>query len=96
MAGSVRGAAVTITSAALGTGVVNKSYAATIHVAGGKKPYTFAALTALPPGLKLNAKTGAITGKPTKAGHYTVLIKVTDAAKPTHNTTTEPVTISIT
>jgi hypothetical protein len=96
LSGSVRGPVLTVTDPALAAGVVRKAYGATIHVAGGKKPYTFAALTALPPGLKLNAKTGAVTGKPTKAGRYTVLIKVTDAAKPAHNTITVPVTITIT
>jgi len=96
LSGSVSGPVLTVTDPALAAGVVKKAYGATIHVAGGKKPYTFAALTALPPGLKLNAKTGAVTGKPTKAGRYTLLIKVTDAAKPAHNAITVPVTITVT
>jgi hypothetical protein len=96
LAGSVRGPVLTITDPTLKAGPVRKPYSATIVVAGGKKPYVFAAITALPPGLSLNKKTGVISGRPAKAGSYTVMVTVTDAARPAHDTTTVPVKITIT
>lgn len=35
------------------------------NVRGGKKPYSFSATGALPPGLNININTGAVTGTPT-------------------------------
>src|SRR4029453_15749760 len=39
---------------------------------------------ALPPGLTLNAGSGALTGTPTVAGPYSFSITVTDSTPPTH------------
>jgi len=66
-------------------GIVHKAYSATIDVTGGKKPYSFSARSALPPGLSLNKKTGRITGKPTKAGTFTFAVEIRDSAKPAHS-----------
>jgi len=65
-------------------------------MSGGKKPYTFGALSALPPGLRLARTTGGVTGTPTKAGTYTFPVMVNDSAKPSHESTTMPITIVVT
>jgi hypothetical protein len=96
LAGSVRGPVMAVTDPTLRTGAVKKPYSATITVAGGRKPYVFTAITALPPGLSLSRKTGVISGRPARAGSYTVMVTVTDAARPAHDTITVPVKITIT
>ncbi len=59
-----------------GVGITLSSPA--ITVSGGISPYTFSlASGTLPPGLTLNASTGAITGTPTTTGAFT--IQMTDA-----------------
>lgn len=50
-----------------------------MRAGGGSPPYTFAAAN-LPPGLDLNATTGAISGAPTEPGRYAIDFSVTDAA----------------
>lgn len=48
---------------------------------GGKEPYAFSAGTdTLPPGLTIDAATGKVSGLPTSAGSYDVLLFVVDAA----------------
>jgi hypothetical protein len=96
LSGSVRGPVLRVTNPALKAGVIKKAYSSALTVTGGRKVYTFAALTALPPGLRLNVKTGAITGKPTRAGAYTFMVRVTDSAKPTHNTATAAIRLTVT
>jgi hypothetical protein len=66
------------------------AYTTTLDAIGGKTPYAWKA-TGLPKGLKVNAKTGVISGKVTKAtedGTYTVTVTVTDKAKPKGTATT--------
>jgi hypothetical protein len=63
-----------------GSGIAGTAYASGAVAAGGVPPYTFSiAAGSLPPGLALNATTGAITGTPTTAGTYNFTIKVTDS-----------------
>lgn len=95
LAGSFKGPALTVTDPTLKRGKVNKAYSATITVTGGRKPYAFTALTTLPPGLHLTKQTGAIVGQPTRAGTYTVMVMVTDSAKPARNASTAPIKIVI-
>lgn len=76
-------------------GAIHKAYSATIKVTGGKKPYTFTLETALPPGLKLNAKTGVISGIPTRTGKYSFLVKITDSTKSAHLSVTDRFQITI-
>lgn len=67
-------------SCASSTAKVGTPYSSAVTVTGGTAPYTFSlAGGSLPPGLSLNAKTGAITGTPTTAGPYSYTAKVVDA-----------------
>ena len=66
---------------------VKQSYAVTLQLnpATGFPPihwsWTPAPGEKLPPGLTLNPATGVISGQPTKAGTYTLTVKVMDALK---------------
>ncbi len=66
-----------MTCPATSSGVVGTAFnSPAIVVTGGAAPFTFSVATgALPPGLTLNASTGAITGTPTAAGSFTIQVK---------------------
>jgi len=95
LSGRVRGPVLRVTDPALKSGVLHEAYTAKIRVTGGKRPYTFTALTALPPGLSLNRHTGAIAGTPTKAGTFAFMVSVTDSAKPAHKSVTARMQVTI-
>jgi len=64
-----------------------------ITVSNGTAPYTFSTVGALPPGLTLNASTGAVTGTPTATGSFS--ITATDAnGTPTSSASACPITIA--
>lgn len=90
---SVDGAA-TPTIAMNGTpGTIGQSYSQTLSATGGTTPYAWRVVSGtLPAGLSLNAKTGTISGTPTKGEQSTVTVAVTDALG---QTATEPVTFDI-
>ena len=50
-----------------------------VKAVGGRGPYAFTSDGVLPPGITLNAATGAVTGAGTTAGRFTSTITVTDA-----------------
>lgn len=71
-----------ITKRPLKEATVGTRYKAKFLAAGGVRPRTWNLLGGrpgfLPPGLKLNRKTGEISGKPTKAGTYYLRMQVVD------------------
>jgi len=67
-------------SATFGPGEVGLRYAAKVAAAGGIPPYTYrVASGALPAGLALDGKTGAVSGTPRQAGVVVVTFGATDA-----------------
>ena len=55
------------------------SYTATPKASGGASPYTWSISAGkLPNGLKINSKTGKITGTPTQAGTFKITVKAKD------------------
>jgi len=62
---------------ALSVAKAGRAYAARLAVSGGVRPLTWKA-TGAPTGLRLNARTGVLSGKPSKAGTYKVTVRVTD------------------
>ena len=78
---TVAGALVLTSPGALPDGATGVAYATTIAGAGGTPPYVFtlSAGTA-PPGLTLEAPTGALVGTPTTTGAFRFTVTLTDAA----------------
>lgn len=73
------GAALSITTASLPNGALTIPYNTTLAASGGTTPYGWSKTGTMPPGLSLNAATGAITGTPTATGTYPVTYTVTDS-----------------
>lgn len=70
----------------LDSAVLNSEYSAKLEGVHGREPYKFTRVSgSMPSGLKLDAATGEITGKPTIAKSYTFTIRVTDALDQTSN-----------
>jgi hypothetical protein len=77
---------VSITTAALPSGLPGVSYVATVTGSGGSLPYRWIVSTgALPPGLSLSASSGQITGIPTTSGVFPFTIQVIDFLAATAN-----------
>jgi large repetitive protein len=65
-------------------GRVNQSYSGGLSATGGLSPLSWSVSSgALPPGVNLNAATGALTGIPTAPGTFSFAVRVTDANKAT-------------
>jgi Putative Ig domain len=80
--------AAVILTTALPNGLAGLPYpTTTLQAYGGTTPYTWSAGATLPPGLTLNSQTGVISGTPTTAGTYTVVIDLTDADQQTTSAT---------
>ena len=71
-------------------GQVGAAYSTTCKASSGKQPYTFSiSAGSLPPGLTLNASTGAVTGVPSTAGTFSFTVEVTDSSSPSQTATQE-------
>ncbi|MES2599017.1 MAG: putative Ig domain-containing protein [Verrucomicrobiota bacterium] len=71
---------VTVSPTSLAAGVVSAPYNQTVTSSGGVAPYLYAlSIGALPPGLTLDANTGAISGTPTSSISASFTISATDA-----------------
>jgi subtilisin family serine protease len=82
-----------VVTTALPGGNLGSAYGATLQATGGSPPYTWSLDPGpLPPGLALNAASGAITGTPTAAGTFAFTAKVTDSAG---QVDTQPLSITI-
>ncbi len=69
----------TITALIPATIVRGKSYTWTLKATGGTSAYTWTiSKGSLPTGMKINASTGKITGKPTKTGKFSFTLKAKD------------------
>ena len=78
------------------TGTVGVSYSSGLSASGGLPPYTFyISAGSLPPGLTLNAATGAITGIPTMAGTFNFTAEVVDSRNNASGTATSQCSITI-
>lgn len=73
----------TITTGSLPVGIAGTAYETRFVADGGRQPYAWSVHEgALPPGLVLDAKTGALTGMPTAAGEFQFTIALADSSVP--------------
>src|SRR5262249_41525045 len=69
-------ASLQITTNSLPSGQESASYAVALTARGGTLPYTWSILSgSLPPGLALDAATGAIAGMPSASGQYSFTVQ---------------------
>jgi hypothetical protein len=80
-------AALGVKTTALPVGTVRRGYKTTLAAYGGRAPLNWVISGGrLPPGLKLS-RSGVISGTPTKAGAFALILRVTDTASPKHAAT---------
>ncbi|HEY6487901.1 MAG: putative Ig domain-containing protein [Terracidiphilus sp.] len=93
---AAQASALTIETTTLPSATAGDAYNSAITAAGGATPYTYSA-TGLPTGLAISAATGAITGTPatSAAGTAMVTSTVTDSTKPTAQTATADLNLTV-
>jgi hypothetical protein len=69
-----------IATSALPQAAVGVAYSSKLAAYGGTPPYTWSALSGLPPGLNLQPD-GTLSGTPAAAGNYSISVRVSDSAK---------------
>ncbi|HAM45800.1 MAG TPA: hypothetical protein DCM67_12365 [Propionibacteriaceae bacterium] len=74
-----------VATESLPAAVVGDPVNATLEASGGTAPYTWSSVFTMPAGLTLNSTTGVISGTPTTANSYNMLIQVRDAKARTHS-----------
>jgi hypothetical protein len=92
-----------VTTTSLASGTAGTSYTSTLAAIGGNPPYTWKlAVGVLPKGIRLDKKTGVISGKTKQVGtvHFTVEVLDTKMKRSkghpaTQNTATAPLSITI-
>jgi hypothetical protein len=82
-----------VTSTTLPEGRINSPYSQFLTATGGSTPYTWSLVQGpLPTGLSLNGSIGRISGTPTVAGSYPLVVRVTDSIG---RTTDQAITLTI-
>jgi hypothetical protein len=84
--------ALTIGTTSVAPGTVNVAYSFTFSAAGGSPPYTWSETGALPPGLAFGTTNGTLSGMPTAAGSFPIMVTVKDN---TQAAVTKPFTIVV-
>ncbi|GAB1646103.1 putative Ig domain-containing protein [Krasilnikovia sp. MM14-A1259] len=82
----VAAAAVSVVDPGVQQGTVGQATTLTLAAKGGTGRYTWSA-TGLPSGLSLNAGTGVVSGRPSRAGSFSVTVTATDSVKRTGTAT---------
>jgi hypothetical protein len=78
----------TITTTTVPDAAVTVPYSASLSGSGGKPPYAWSVSSGtLPPGLSIDANTGAISGTPAALGTYNFTIQLSDASAPVQTVT---------
>jgi len=89
--------AVSISTSSLPSGQQGTAYNATLAASGGTTPYSWSVSAgSLPSGLSITPASGAISGTPTASGTYNFTVEVTDSTKPTAQTATKSLTLTMT
>jgi Putative Ig domain len=73
---------VTITKWGLKNAVQGKAFSDTFSAVDGKPPYQWSITGNVPPGLTLNASSGALSGTALSSGLYSYTVSVTDSSSP--------------
>jgi hypothetical protein len=90
-------AGMTLVTTSLPAGKAGVPYTATLTATGGTAPYTWQVTGgSLPRGLRLDPRTGVISGRTRDRGTRKVTLTVTDSAAPARESLTEQYTLTIT
>jgi len=85
-----------VVGTALASGTQGQKYFDYVVAEGAKPRYIYTIQHgSLPRGLRLNDKTGVITGKPKASGTFTVTIEVTDSTTPLPRKATQSLTLNV-
>jgi hypothetical protein len=82
VAASAQNSPLSILTTSLPVGAVNVAYSFAVTATGGSAPYSWSA-DGLPGGFSLNSGSGLLTGTPTVAGNYDIVLHVKDQTQAT-------------